>query len=154
MCRAPHERSPFGSIDSIAYVVDDTTAAVRRVCNERGAPMVLDETKSGPLRTGTLWAFGHHDVTPDPLLSGNRLSGGDYPIGACSGAAERFGSLAGRVIGRYVDPYFRVHVADVGERLGAGLRTILHRYPNLIAEVRGRGPLFGVEVTDPILRDP
>ena len=190
------ERVPFGSIDSIELAVDDTTAAVyvevvqieagvieapegylaavRRVCNEHGALMVLDETKSGLLRTGPLWAFEHHDVTPDLMISGNGLSGGYYPMGACSGAAHRFESVApaptvhestflgneiaaavaGRVIGRYVDPYFRLHVAEVGERLGEGLRTIMDGYPNLIAEVRGRGLLYGVEVTDPILRDP
>ena len=190
------DRVPYGSIDSIEQAVDDTTsavyveavqieggvieapegylAAVRRVCSERGALMVVDETKCGLLRTGALWAFEHHDVTPDLLLSGNGLSGGYYPIGACSGAAERFESLAsappihastflgneiaaavaGRVIGRYLDPHFRVHVSDVGDRLGDGLRTMMHRYPNLITEVRGRGMLYGVEVTDAILRDP
>lgn len=189
------DRVPFGSIDSIEHAVDDTTAAVyveavqveagvieappgylaavRRVCNERGALLVLDETKAGLLRTGSLWAFQQHDVTPDLMITGNGLSGGYYPMGACSGAAHRFESVAsanfhestflgneiaaavaGRVIGRYVDPHFRVHVADVGERLGDGLRTIKNRYPNLIADVRGRGLLYGVEVTDPILRDP
>lgn len=190
------DRVPYGSIDSIDQAIDDTTAAVyveavqveagvieapdgylaavRRICDERGALMVLDETKCGLLRTGAFWAFEHHDVSPDLLISGNGLSGGYYPMGACSGAAERFESVAsassihastflgneiaaavaGRVIGRYVDPNFRVHVADVGERLGEGLRTIANRYPNLITEMRGRGLLYGLEVTDPILRDP
>ena len=72
----------------------------------------------------------------------------------CKGARSSALAVAGRVIGRYVDPYFRVHVAEVAERLGEGLRTIMDGYPNLIAEVRGHRLLYGVEVTDPTLHDP
>jgi acetylornithine/N-succinyldiaminopimelate aminotransferase len=190
------ERVPYGSIDSIDQAIDDTTsavyvgavqietgvieapsdylAAVRRICDERGALMVVDESTCGLLRTGSLWAFERHEITPDLLISGNGLSGGYYPMGACSGAAERFESfnssstihastflgneiaavVAGRIIDRYLDPDFQVHVADVGDRLGNGVRAVASRYPNLIADVRGSGLLYGVEVTDPIFRDP
>ena len=190
------EHVPYGSTDALEHAVDDSTAAVyvepirieagvheapdgylaaiRRICDERGALMVVDETKSGLLRTGAMWAFEPHDITPDLLISGNGLSGGYYPIGACSGAASIFvddagmsaihestslgneiaAAVAGPVIRRYLDPAFRMAVTDAGTRLGDGLRSILRDHDDVLVEVRGRGLLYGVEVADPVLRDP
>jgi len=155
------DRVPYGSIDSIEQAVDDTTsavyveavqieagvieapegylAAVRRVCSERGALMVVDETKCGLLRTGALWAFDYHDVTPDLLLSGNGLSGGYCPIG---GVQWRRRTIR---VARFGPAHPCVDV--LGQRDRCCRRRPGHR-------VRGRGMLFGVEVNDPILRDP
>jgi acetylornithine/succinyldiaminopimelate/putrescine aminotransferase len=190
------EHVPYGSTEALEHAVDDSTAAVyvepirvdagvheapvgylaaiRRICDERGALMVVDETTCGLLRTGSMWAFERHAVTPDLLISGNGLSGGYYPIGACSGAASVFAddavlatihhstslgneiaaAVAGPVIRRYLDPGFQLAVSDAGTRLGDGLRSIQLEHDELIVAVRGRGHLYGVEVADALLRDP
>ena len=57
-------------------------AGVRRICDERGATLILDEVQTGLGRTGTMWAYEQEDVVPDVVVTGKGLSGGIYPITA------------------------------------------------------------------------
>lgn len=91
----------FGALDK---VIDDDTAAVileaipatlgmpiplpgyfaevRRLCDERGACLIVDEIQTGLGRTGKMWSYQYEDVVPDAVLTGKGLSGGIYPIAA------------------------------------------------------------------------
>ncbi len=95
---------PFGDADALAAAVDGDTAAViletvpatlgmpipppgylaqaRRLCDQSGALLILDEIQAGLGRTGRLWAFQHFGVRPDMLVIGKGLSGGLYPMAA------------------------------------------------------------------------
>jgi len=95
---------PFGDLGAVEATVDDTTAAVlvepvqgeagviipppgyltglRRLCDERGVLLVLDEIQSGLGRTGRTLACDHEGVRPDVLLLGKALGGGIVPISA------------------------------------------------------------------------
>lgn len=55
--------------------------ALRKVCDETGALLILDEIQTGLGRTGKLFAFEHYDIVPDILLTAKGLGGG-MPIGA------------------------------------------------------------------------
>ena len=55
--------------------------AVRRICDERGALLIVDEIQSGFGRTGKMFAIQHFDVTPDILTCAKALAGG-VPMGA------------------------------------------------------------------------
>jgi acetylornithine/succinyldiaminopimelate/putrescine aminotransferase len=63
-------------------------------------------------------------------------------------------TVAGRVVGRCLDKRFQKHVARVGQQLGTGLQAIMNEHSHVVVGVRGRGMLYGVEVIDPVLRDP
>lgn len=54
---------------------------VKERCDEVGAMLILDEIQPGIGRTGKLFAFMDHDVTPDILVVGKGLGGG-LPVGA------------------------------------------------------------------------
>ena len=56
-------------------------AAARRICDERGALLIVDEIQSGFGRTGKMFAIQHHSVTPDLLACAKSLAGG-VPMGA------------------------------------------------------------------------
>ena len=95
---------PFGDVEAVADEVGDDTAAViietvpatlgvvippegylesvRRVCDERGVLLILDEVQTGLGRTGKLWGFEHFDIVPDIVVLGKGLSGGVCPITA------------------------------------------------------------------------
>ncbi len=54
---------------------------VRALCDKYQALMVLDEVQTGVGRTGALYAYMHHGITPDILSSAKGLGGG-FPVAA------------------------------------------------------------------------
>jgi len=95
---------PFNDVDAMDAAIDHDTAgviveaipatlgmpmpepgyfqAVRRLCDERGARLLIDEVQTGLGRTGAWWGIEHESVVPDAIISGKGLSGGIYPITA------------------------------------------------------------------------
>ncbi|MBA3303526.1 MAG: aminotransferase class III-fold pyridoxal phosphate-dependent enzyme, partial [Acidimicrobiia bacterium] len=61
--------------------------AVRRLCDERGILLVLDEVQTGLGRTGAWFGFQHLGVEPDVVTMAKALGNG-VPIGACWARAE------------------------------------------------------------------
>lgn len=55
--------------------------AARRICDERGALLIIDEIQTGFGRTGKMFAVQHFDVTPDLLTCAKSIAGG-VPMGA------------------------------------------------------------------------
>jgi LysW-gamma-L-lysine/LysW-L-ornithine aminotransferase len=55
--------------------------SVRRLCDERGVLLIVDEIQSGFGRTGRMFAVQHHGVIPDLLTCAKSLAGG-VPMGA------------------------------------------------------------------------
>lgn len=103
----PDDRAVFfdeyGSLDSIAAVLDNDCAAVilepmnyetfapapaeflpglADMCRKRGALLIIDETRTGLGRSGRLWMTSYYDVQPDILILGKGLGGGLYPVSA------------------------------------------------------------------------
>jgi acetylornithine/N-succinyldiaminopimelate aminotransferase len=89
---------PYDDLDAVAAVLDDQTAAVlvepiqgegginipasdyvkglRRLCDERGVLLILDEVQTGMGRTGRWFAYQHTDAQPDILTCAKALAGG------------------------------------------------------------------------------
>ena len=56
-------------------------SAVRKLCDERGAMLIIDEIQTGFCRTGKFFACEHHDLQPDMMTIAKAVAGG-VPMGA------------------------------------------------------------------------
>ncbi|MBK8161606.1 MAG: aspartate aminotransferase family protein [Gammaproteobacteria bacterium] len=138
---------------------------VRELCDRHGWLMMLDEIQTGMGRTGRWFAYQHHDLYPDVIAVAKGLANG-VPIGAClaRGAAagvyqpgnhgSTFGgnplacSAALAVLATIKAGKLTERAAVLGQRMLAGLKAALAGC-GLVAEIRGRGLMIGIELTRP-----
>jgi acetylornithine/succinyldiaminopimelate/putrescine aminotransferase/predicted amino acid dehydrogenase len=141
-------------------------AAAAELCHRFGALIIVDEVQTGLGRTGTLFACEAEGVTPDILTLAKALGGGLMPIGAClykqSVYTEHFdlrhgSTFAGNALACSAalatineltkdDRRLVRQVSTVGRRLQQQLRQLQSEYPLLVADIRGRGLMIGVDL--------
>ncbi len=141
--------------------------AVRALCDEREALLMIDEVQTGLGRTGRWFGFEHSgDVRPDVVTLAKALGNG-MPIGACwarrdvAGAfkpgdhATTFGGqpLAARAALAVLDVMEHENVAaratEQGKRLMVGLADLTQ-----VKDVRGLGLLIAAELVDGLAAGP
>jgi acetylornithine/N-succinyldiaminopimelate aminotransferase len=140
-------------------------AAVRRLCDERAALLILDEVQTGMGRTGAMFAFQHNSITPDVMTLAKGLGNG-VPIGAClarGAAAELFqpghhGSTFGgnplacaaglAVIDTLVGEKLVERAETLGIHLIRGFEEALAEQ-EYIVDIRGKGLMIGIELDRP-----
>jgi acetylornithine aminotransferase len=141
-------------------------AHARRLADEAGALLVIDEVQTGIGRTGEWFAFQRRDlgggVRPDVITLAKGLGGG-FPIGAVVALGHRAATLLGpgqhgstfggnpvaaaaglATLGVIERDGVLAHVRDVSARLVAGLTG------PLVADVRAAGLLVAIELTSPV----
>ncbi|HSO11693.1 MAG TPA: aspartate aminotransferase family protein [Anaerolineales bacterium] len=133
--------------------------AARRICDERGALLIVDEIQTGFGRTGRMFAIQHFGVTPDLLTCAKSLAGG-VPIGAVligKGVKNLTPGVHGSTFGgnplscaaanAALDVMKDEDLPDQAAVKGKYLMEKLKRIesPN-IREVRGLGLMVGIEM--------
>ncbi len=137
---------------------------LRRVCDENGIVLIVDEVQSGIGRTGKMFAIEHFDVIPDVICSAKGIASG-IPLSATVAKADLMNwhvgahasTFGGNPVGiaaslktlELLHNGYLKNSEEMGERMRAGLRKLQEKYPEVIADVRGLGLMIGVEfVTD------
>ncbi len=172
---------PYNKVEALEAAVDEGTAAVilevvqgeggvypaeteylraaRRICDEKGALLIVDEIQTGFGRTGKMFAVQHFGITPDLLCCAKSLAGG-VPMGAVligekvqnllPGAhGSTFGGnplscAAGLAALAAIE---EEDLAGQAAAKGAYLMDKLRRINSpLIREVRGMGLMVGIEL--------
>jgi len=141
---------------------DGYLAELRRVCDDNGWLLILDEIQSGLCRTGRWFDHQHEDVRPDVLVSAKALANG-LPIGACvaAGAAADLmkpGSHGSTFGGNPLLTRTACSVLDImeAEDIAAGAATTGQKMMDAfrdrldgdsrVKEIRGRGLMIGIEL--------
>jgi acetylornithine/LysW-gamma-L-lysine aminotransferase len=174
---------PYNDIEAFQKAIDDQTAAVilepiqgeggvrpataeflqtvRKICDEKGALLIIDEIQTGFGRTGRMFACEHFGVLPDILTMAKGIAGG-VPMGAigidrrvgkierqshtstfggnplaCAAAVAAIEVLVGQALPR--------RAAETGEYFVRRLRAIAS---SRIRDIRGLGLMIGVELKD------
>ena len=131
----------------------------QKLCQARGALLIVDEVQTGFGRTGQMFASQHYGLQPDLLCLAKSIAGG-VPMGAVL-FGERVGQLPSQVHGStfggnplacaaslaaitYIEEQ---HLVDRSAELGAWFLARLQRIKSpLIREVRGLGLMVGIEL--------
>jgi acetylornithine/N-succinyldiaminopimelate aminotransferase len=139
---------------------------VRERCDRAAALLVADEVQSGSGRCGDWLAISRSGVVPDVVTLAKALGGG-LPIGACVAGspisfepgdhASTFGggpvpcAAALAVLETIERDDLLARSTEMGDRLRAAIEASAQGAP--IAQVRGRGLLLGVQLSERIAHD-
>lgn len=139
--------------------------ALRKICDDKGWLLMLDEVQTGIGRTGTWFGFQHADLLPDVMALAKGLGSG-MPIGAClarGAAADVFkpgnhGSTFGgnplactaglSTLQVMEDEGLLANATRIGGEILSGLRQELDGVAG-VKQIRGLGMMIGIELDRP-----
>ena len=138
--------------------------ALRRVADQNGILVIVDEVQSGFGRTGEFFCFEHAAIEPDIIVMAKGLGSG-LPISAIAASAELMdrwtpgthggtygggsaiaSAAANATIDVIRDEDLVGNAAKMGQYLMDGLRDLQAEHP-VIGDVRGRGLMVATEFT-------
>ncbi|KAJ1338439.1 acetylornithine aminotransferase [Microdochium nivale] len=157
---------PIQGEGGVNVATDEFLTALAARCREVGAVLIYDEIQCGMSRTGGFWAHSHlpHEAHPDVITTAKALGNG-FPIGAVvvNGAVSEammvgdhgttFGGnplacrLAHYTVSRLADAELQREVLVKEKQFRAGFEALRARFPELISEVRGKGLILGLQLT-------
>jgi acetylornithine/N-succinyldiaminopimelate aminotransferase len=156
---------PIQGEGGINVATKEYLQAIRNLCDENGAVMILDEVQTGMGRTGKWFAYQHFDVEPDIMTLAKALGGG-VAIGAMMAKEEiaavlvpgkhasTFGGnclacAAGiAVIEAIEEDNLLENAANVGQYAQEKLNELKSKH-FIIDHVRGIGLMIGVQLKGP-----
>ena len=144
------------------YVAEDSfLQELSKICAEQKVMLLLDEVQAGIGRTGEFLGFQKSGIIPSAVAMAKGLGGG-FPIGAIwisEDYAEAFGpgshgttfggsplacSAAHAVLDVLEEEDLISATRQKGEILHQKLSQFITKYPDLVAEVRGRGLMLAL----------
>ena len=171
---------PFGDLGELAGAIDPSVGAVlieavqgeggvnpattgyfqgiRKLCDERGMLMIVDEVQTGFGRTGEWFGFQHFGVVPDVVTLAKAMGNG-FPVGACwakrdvaavfqpgdHGSTYSGTAIATAAVRAVINEMRAIDAPALARRQGARLRAGLEALP-AVKEVRGFGLLLAAEL--------
>lgn len=146
---------------------DHYFADVKKLCEQNGSLLIIDEVQTGLGRTGRFWGIEHYQVIPDIIVAAKGLGGGIYPITAAiirrdlesvfhddpfihistTGGADIGCVVAQKVVEISSSKKFLSHVDELAEIFSKGLKALQHKFPHILAEIRQKGLMAGLKTS-------
>ena len=135
---------------------------LRKLCDQHGIVLVVDEVQTGFCRTGRVFAMEHYDVEPDLMVVAKSIAAG-IPLSGVIGRAEIMNAPADSAVGgTYVGNPVAIAAAhavldtieeeslaeravEIGEALRARMESWLERF-DFVGDVRGLGAMLAMEL--------
>jgi acetylornithine/N-succinyldiaminopimelate aminotransferase len=154
---------PIQGEGGVNVATPDFLRALRKLCDEHGLLLILDEVQCGMGRSGRLFAHEFAGITPDIMTTAKGIGSG-FPLAAClmtkkvadcmtpgaHGSTYGANPLAMAVGNAVLDVMLADGFFSHVEYIGAVLKTKLHElaqdFPALISGVRGMGLMLGVQM--------
>lgn len=138
---------------------------VRQLTKKKGVLLILDEVQTGMGRTGRMFACEHEGVVPDILCLAKALGGGVMPIGCFMATPKLWKALepnpsihnstfggnplactaASACIEVLLEEHLPARASVMGNYFMRKLTELQEKYPQFVADVRGKGLLIGFE---------
>jgi 4-aminobutyrate aminotransferase/(S)-3-amino-2-methylpropionate transaminase len=150
---------------------EEFLVGVRRVCDDHGIVLVVDEVQTGFGRTGKMFAIEHYGIEPDLMIVAKSIAAG-LPLSGVIGKAAIMdapgdSAIGGTYVGNPVAQAAALAVLDVfeeeglvdravvlGDTIRARMQAWQERWP-AIGDVRGLGAMLAIElVRDPATKAP
>jgi 4-aminobutyrate aminotransferase / (S)-3-amino-2-methylpropionate transaminase / 5-aminovalerate transaminase len=142
----------------------DFLRGIRRLCDEHGIVMVVDEVQTGFGRTGKFFATEHYGIEPDLVVVAKSIAAG-LPLSGVVGAAEVMdapgdSAIGGTYVGNPVAQAAALAVLDVFEEeglcdraaaIGETMRQRMLAWQErfaCIGDVRGLGSMLAIELVE------
>jgi predicted acetylornithine/succinylornithine family transaminase len=177
---------PYDDLDAVAAALDDQTAAVlvepvqgeggvnvpapgylpglRRLCDERGVLLILDEVQTGMGRTGRWFAYQHAEIEPDILTCAKALAGGvaagvmmaQPEVAAVLQPGMHASTFGGNPIAcraglATIETIEEDGLLERGEAIGrrflGHFQALQRERPELVGAIRVLGAMIGLELT-------
>ena len=161
---------PIQGVGGFVHAPDGLFGAFKKVLDESGILLIADEVQTGWGRTGEhFWGYQAHNVVPD-LITFAKGIGNGFALAGVVGRADLLNAVpatsfstfggnplstaAGNAVLDYVlDHDLQANALRVGTILLDGLRAAAAKAP-IVAEVRGRGLMVGIEFVRPGTTEP
>jgi 4-aminobutyrate aminotransferase-like enzyme len=161
---------PVQGVGGFTMPPDGLFAAYKEIFDEHGILFISDEVQTGWGRTGGhFWGIGAHGVVPDMMTFakgtgngfaiGGVVARGDLMDGLQANGISTFGgnpvatAAANATLDYVLAHDLQARAATLGQLIIGGLRDAVGPLP-AVGEVRGKGLMFAVEMTDPHTRQP
>ncbi|NLH44277.1 MAG: aspartate aminotransferase family protein [Planctomycetes bacterium] len=156
---------PIQGEGGINVATPEFLRAIRRLCDEKGAVMILDEVQTGMGRTGKWFGYQHFDVEPDILTMAKALGGGvaiggmmaREEIAACLVPGKHASTFGGNCLAcaagiatveAIEEENLLQRAVEMGQYAQDRLRALKDKYP-IIDHIRGIGLMIGIQLTRP-----
>lgn len=143
---------------------DGYLPALRKLCDERGALLILDEVQTGLGRTGKWFAYQHSGIEPDILTCAKALAGGvacgvmmatpkvaetlKPGMHAATFGGNPIACRAGIATIETIDAEgLLARAGAIGARFSKHFEALRAECPDLVRDVRIRGVMIGVELS-------
>lgn len=149
--------------------VDGYFQKIRKICDQYGVLLILDEVMCGMGRTGYLYACNADNIAPDILCIAKGLGAGYQPIGAMLCTSHIYeciengsglfqhghtylghpvaAAAANAVIKKLINNDLVTRSAEKGKKLSNMLESKFSQHPN-VGDIRGRGLFQGIEFVE------
>jgi len=156
---------PIQAEGGVIVPPDGYLSAVAEVLRENNVLFILDEIQTGLGRCGKMFAYEHDGAKPDLLILGKALAGGFYPVSAVVGSHDVLGvfkpgdhgstfggnplgvAVAMEALQVIVDEKLPERALELGDYFRERIAAMQSPH---VKEIRGRGLLTGVEVTEDV----